>query len=170
MTMTMNGKKATSTETTSSFAQTLRAFRKKKGFSQEELADIVKVSLKTVQRWETNTRQPRIDEIRRLAQALNVTEQELLTGEPKTTEWVLTVKIAEEFREEVIDVSRSVPTVASIITTPQGGYLCLGGDYSLWSNPENFKKLIRDLKKFQATVIQNGRALGGIKDEKGEKR
>ena len=170
MTMTMNGKKATSTETISSFGQTLRAFRKKKGFSQEELADRAKITLRTFIRWENGETQPRIDEIRRLAQALNVTEQELLTGDPKAAEWVLTVKIAEEFREEVIDVSRSVPTVASIITTPQGGYLCLGGDYSLWSNPENFKKLIRDLKKFQATVIQNGRALGGIKDEKGEKR
>ena len=156
--------------TVSRFAQTLRAFRKKKGFSQEELADRAKIILRTYIRWENGETQPRIDEIRRLAQALNVTEQELLTGEPKATEWVLTVKIAEEFREEVIDVSRSVPTVASIITTPQGGYLCLGGDYSLWSNPENFKKLIRDLKKFQSTVIQNGRALGGIKDEKGEKQ
>lgn len=150
--------------TVSGFGQTLRAFRKKKGFSQEELADIVKVSLKTVQRWETNARQPRIDEIRKLAQALNVTEQELLAGEPKATEWILTVKIAEEFQEEVIDVNKNVPTVASIITTPKGGYICLGGDYSLWSNPENFKKLIRDLKKYQGTVIQNGRALGGIKD------
>lgn len=150
--------------TVSSFGQTLRAFRKKKGFSQEELADIVKVSLKTVQRWETNARQPRIDEIRKLAQALSVTEQELLAGEPKATEWILTVKIAEEFQEEVIDVNKNVPTVASIITTPKGGYICLGGDYSLWSNPENFKRLIRDLKKYQGTVIQNGRALGGIKD------
>ena len=156
--------------TVSRFAQTLRAFRKKRGFSQEELAHRSKFSFMTIRRFENGEITPRIEDISRLAQALNVTEQELLTGEPKATEWVLTVKIAEEFREEVIDVSRSVPTVASIITTPQGGYLCLGGDYSLWSNPENFKKLIRDLKKFQSTVIQNGRALGGIKDEKGEKR
>ena len=160
---------STTTKGINEFGQTLRAFRKKRGFSQEELAHRSKFSFMTIRRFENGEITPRIEDISRLAQALNVTEQELLTGEPKTAEWVLTVKIAEEFREEVIDVSRSVPTVASIITTPQGGYLCLGGDYSLWSNPENFKKLIRDLKKFQATVIQNGRALGGIKDEKGEK-
>ena len=156
--------------TVSSFGQTLRAFRKKKGFTQEELADRAKITLRTFIRWENGETQPRIDEIRKLAQALNVTEQELLAGEPKAAEWILTVKIAEDFQEEVIDVNKNVPTVASIITTPKGGYICLGGDYSLWSNPENFKKLIRDLKKFQSTVIQNGRALGGIKDEKGEKR
>ena len=154
----------TTTNTINAFGQKLRTLREKTGLSQQKLAEAVKVSLKTVQRWELGKRQPRIEDISRLAQALHVSEQELLTGDTKAKTWVLTVKIADDFREEVIDVNRSVPTVSSIITTPKGGYLCLGGDYTLWSDPENFKKLIRDLKKFQATVIQNGRALGGIKD------
>ncbi len=150
--------------TVSGFGQTLRAFRKKKGFSQEELAHRSKFSFMTIRRFENGEITPRLDDVSRLAQALNVTEQELLAGESKATEWILTVKIAEEFQEEVIDVNKNVPTVASIITTPKGGYICLGGDYSLWSNPDNFKRLMRDLKKYQGTVIQNGRALGGIKD------
>ena len=154
----------TTTNTINAFGQKLRTLRKRAGLSQEELADRAKITLRTFIRWENGETQPRIDEILRLAQALHVSEQELLTGDPEAKTWVLTVKIADDFREEVIDVNRSVPTVSSIITTPKGGYLCLGGDYTLWSDPENFKKLIRDLKKFQATVIQNGRALGGIKD------
>ena len=154
----------TTTNTINAFGQKLRTLRKRAGLSQEELADRAKITLRTFIRWENGETQPRIDEILRLAQALHVSEQELLTGDTKAKTWVLTVKIADDFREEVIDVNRSVPTVSSIITTPKGGYLCLGGDYTLWSDPENFKKLIRDLKKFQATVIQNGRALGGIKD------
>ena len=164
MTMTMNGKKPTNTETISNFGKTLRAFRKKKGFSQEELAHCSKFSFMTIRRFENGEITPRLEDVSRLAQALNVTEQELLTGDPEAKTWVLTVKIADDFQEEVIDVNRSVPTVSSIITTPKGGYLCLGGDYTLWSDPENFKKLIRDLKKFQTIVIQNGRALGGIKN------
>ena len=164
MTLTNSQLEETRKNVISKFGQILRTLRKNAGLNQEELSDKVRISLRTIQRWENGEFEPRREDIRKLAQALNVSEQELLTEELKTSEWVLTVKIAEEFKEEVIDVSRNVPTVASIITTPQGGYLCLGGDYSLWSNPENFKKLIRDLKKFQSTVIQNGRALGGIKD------
>ena len=164
MTLTNSQLEETRKNVINKFGQKLRALREKAGLSQEELAHRSKFSFMTIRRFETGKITPRIEDISRLAQALNVSEQELLAEELKASEWVLTVKIAEEFKEEVIDVSRNVPTVASIITTPQGGYLCLGGDYSLWSNPENFKKLIRDLKKFQSTVIQNGRALGGIKD------
>ena len=60
-------------------------------------------------------------------------------------------------------MSRGIPREASITTTPKGGYLCLGGDYSLWTDDNNFKKFLADIKKFRATVIQNGVAFGSIK-------
>ena len=152
-------------ETTGSnqFANRLRALRKKAGLTQEELAHRVGVSLMTIRRWEYGERQPRAEEIKRLAEALHVKEQQLLSPE-QPSRWVLTVKIAQEFSEEVIDMSKSVPTVSAITTTPTGGYLCLGGNYELWTDNNNFKKFIADLKKFRATVIQNGKALGGIRE------
>lgn len=61
-------------------------------------------------------------------------------------------------------MARNVPTVSSITTTPSGGFICLGGDYSLWTDDNLFKKVMADLKKFRNTVIQNGKALGGIKE------
>ena len=151
-------------ETTGSnqFANRLRALRKKAGLTQEELAHLVGVHETTIRRWEKN-RLPNAEEIKRLAEALHVREQELLSPE-QPSRWVLTVKIAQEFSEEVIDMSKSVPTISAITTTPTGGYLCLGGNYELWTDNNNFKKFIADLKKFRATVIQNGKALGGIRE------
>lgn len=148
----------------SSFAERLKELRKKAGLTQSGLAETIKLSIKTIQRWEQNERQPRMDEIKKLAQALNVTDDELLNGKQETGTWQLRIEVANDFRQEVIDVSKSVPRIASIQTTPNGGFLVLGGDYSLWQDDNSFKRFIADLKKYRSVVIQNGVALGGIKD------
>ena len=146
------------------FGDTLRELRKKHALSQQKLAELIQVSLKTIQRWEINERTPRIDEIQKLAKALNVSEADLLNPQSQNNKsWVLQIKIADDITQEVIDMAKNVPTVSSITTTPAGGFLCLGGDYSLWTDDNAFKKIIADLKKFRNTVIQNGIALGGIK-------
>ena len=62
------------------FAQRIRDFRARKGISQEQLADLVKVSVMTVRRWEWGQRVPRLEEIKNLAEALEVTVEELLNG------------------------------------------------------------------------------------------
>ena len=54
--------------------------------------------------------------------------------------------------------------VSTITTSKEGDFLSLGGGYELWTDDNQFKKLINDLKKLRTTVIQNGIALGGIKD------
>ena len=100
-----------------------------------------------------------MDEIKKLALALNVTDDELLNGKQETGTWQLRIEVANDFRQEVIDVR-----VASIQTTPNGGFLVLGGNYSLWQDDNSFKRFIADLKKYRSVVIQNGVALGGIKN------
>ncbi len=141
------------------FAEHLKNLRKKAGFTQEVLAKLINFSLKTVQRWEKGEQHPRTNELKKLAKALNVTEEELLNGE-KITDWVLTVKISQSYKE-VIELGKVVSTIT---TSKEGGFLSLGGGYELWTDDNQFKKLINDLKKLRATVIQNGIALGGIKD------
>ena len=148
----------------SSFAERLKALRKKQGITQEMLAEILRIHEATVRRWELSQRQPRMDEIKKLAQALNVTDSELLNGKQDLGTWQLRIEVANDFRQEVIDVSKSVPTVASITTTPYGAFLSLGGNYELWKDDNSFKRFIADLKKYRSVAIQNGVALGGIKD------
>ena len=148
----------------STFAERLKALRKKQGITQEMLAEILGIHVATVRRWELSQRQPRMDEIKKLAQALNVTDDELLNEKQETGTWQLRIEVANDFRQEVIDVSKSVPTVASITTTPYGAFLSLGGNYELWKDDNSFKRFIADLKKYRSVAIQNGVALGGIKD------
>ena len=149
-----------------SFAQRLKALRKSKGITQEQLAETLNVNSITVSRWENNELIPKTVNIQRIAQVFNVPVNDLINGQLEDLQssgWVLTVKSAHSLSEEVIDMSRNIPRKASITTPPEGGYLCLGGDYSLWTDNDNFKKFIADIKKFRNTVIQNGIALGGIK-------
>ncbi len=148
-----------------SFAQNLREARKKKGLTQEELASLVGVHETTIRRWENknNTSFPSIEAINQLAEVLGVPKHYLL-NEAAAIGWSLSVRIAQDFREEVIDMTQPIPLVATITTTKDGGLLTLGGAYSNWTDDKAFNSLVADLYRLRSSVIQNGKALGGIKD------
>lgn len=57
-------------------------YRNKNGFTQEKLSELVDVHVNTVIRWESGERDPRASDIQKLAQAFNITENELLNGAP----------------------------------------------------------------------------------------
>ena len=151
---------------TDSFGQRLKKLRKKAGITQPELAFLIGVHETTIRRWENdNKNSASIEEVKKLALALHVSEQDLIHDSvTQSSDWVLTVRIAQNLHEEVIDLSKSIPRIASITTTKDGGLLTLGGSYENWTDDNAFKKLIADMKKFRNTVIQNGIALGGIKE------
>lgn len=61
-------------------AETIKKERKMSGLSQEELAELSGVSIKTLQRWEWGQRVPRADELDRLAFALGTNVADLIGG------------------------------------------------------------------------------------------
>ena len=63
----------------------IRQQRRIKGFSQSELSRRVGVSLKTVQRWESGERSPRVEEIQKVAEELD-TPVAYLSGETEIVE------------------------------------------------------------------------------------
>lgn len=65
---------------------TIKNLRKKRGFTQKELADKIKVSDKTISKWETAKGLPDIGIVEDLSKALGVSLTELLTGDLKTNE------------------------------------------------------------------------------------
>ena len=74
------------------FAERLKRFRKAKNLTQQELADLVGVSNKSVSRWESGGGYPDIALLGPLARALDVTVDALLCDEPPirtlgTAEW-----------------------------------------------------------------------------------
>lgn len=60
------------------FGQRLKDYRKKEGWTQQELADILGISTQAISRWETDTGMPDISQIVPLASALNISTDILL--------------------------------------------------------------------------------------------
>lgn len=80
-----------------SFGKTLAKLRKERKLTQQELADLLNVTNKTISKWETNTTAPDIDTLKRISQVLNVPVDVLLgnsqlTITDKTSKHKLTKK------------------------------------------------------------------------------
>ncbi|MBI9056677.1 MAG: helix-turn-helix domain-containing protein [Labilibaculum sp.] len=59
-------------------AKNIKALRNRKGFSQEELSEKTGLSLRTIQRVENGETEPRGDSLKRLANAFNVSSDEII--------------------------------------------------------------------------------------------
>jgi transcriptional regulator with XRE-family HTH domain len=63
-------------------AQRLRARRELKNISQQELAQRLGVAPNTVSRWETGTYKPRLDDLERIAEVLELGVRDLIPQNP----------------------------------------------------------------------------------------
>ena len=67
------------------FHEKLQNLRKKKGFTQEELADSLFVSRTAISKWESGRGYPSIDSLKAIAKFFGVTIDELLSGDELLT-------------------------------------------------------------------------------------
>jgi len=58
----------------------IKDWRKKRGITQEELAELVDVHVNTIIRWEKEEHAPRATDLKKIAKALNCSEADLLNG------------------------------------------------------------------------------------------
>ena len=77
----------------------LQLLRKETGFTQEELAEKLNVSRRTVSRWETGTNMPDLDILMELSDLYEVDIREILSGERKSE------RMNEELKETVLQVA-----------------------------------------------------------------
>ena len=151
------------------FGQRLKRLIKREKLSQQDVADALNLPRNTVWRWSNEQATPESSNLQKVATLLHTSVDELLNGVPEQNAWVLHVQIGDN-KEEFIDMGKLAKSpVCAIITDANAGFIKLGGNYELWQDDALFKRLISDLKKLRSSVIQNGRALGGIKDEEAEK-
>ena len=97
----------------------LKALRNEKGLTQEQLAEVVNVSRRSVSRWETGSNLPDLDVLMELADYYNVELRELLDGERKSEQMdqVLketALKVAEYSNEEKKRITRTVLVLLTI--------------------------------------------------------
>ena len=150
------------------FGATLKALRKKAGLSQTQLAEKIGVSLLTLFRWEKGERQPRVDEIKALAKALGVPENDLLNDnspDSHSGEWTIRINVADKFTMEVVDLKGNIQPVAQITATPDGLAFTIKAPWDMLGNKASLEKLFkRILKESYPAMRGTGVALGGIKD------
>jgi transcriptional regulator with XRE-family HTH domain len=60
------------------FGRNLRAIRRKKGLTQAQLARNAGISRRMIGHYETQVKRPSIDKVKKIAQALNISDNELL--------------------------------------------------------------------------------------------
>ena len=63
------------------FGEKLQELRKKKGLTQEELAEALYVSRTAVSKWESGRGYPNIDSLKEISKFFSVSIDELLSGE-----------------------------------------------------------------------------------------
>ncbi len=87
--------------------ETLKELRTRKGYSQQELADIADVAQHTISEIELGRRKPQGRTLRKIAAALEVGVEELTAPKgraPQQLEWVLSVADVEMLRHRLRDV------------------------------------------------------------------
>ena len=79
----------------------LKELRKEKGVTQEQLAEKLNVSRRTVSRWETGSNMPDLDLLMELADLYEVDLKEMLNGERKSEN-----PVNKEIEETVLQVAK----------------------------------------------------------------
>ena len=145
------------------FGERLKKLRKKAGLTQEQLAEMLNINHNSVSRWETDDLTPNARNIKALAKALGVSETDLL-NEPvsDSQEWIINIKTAQNFTEEVIDLSGNVQPITSILQTPQGVAFTVQANWKKLDSINGLKKLFKEIEKVYPAIRQGGVELGGL--------
>ena len=148
------------------FGSRLRAFRKKAGLTQEQLAEAIGVHLNGLSLWENGEYTPKTQCIKALAKALGVSEADLLNDSPtvRSGGWVINIKCEADFKKEVIDLTGNIQPIVEIITTPQGVAFTVKADWDNLHNDAGLKQLFKQIQKVFPAIRGQGIALGAIKD------
>ena len=83
--------------------EAIKHYRKQNNLTQQELAEAIPCSIDSVRRWENGVREPRASDIRKLSQALNCTEADLING-----------TIKQEFEVKILMGVKSLSNVAGL--------------------------------------------------------
>ena len=98
----------------SDFAKNLRRYRKRKNYSQEKLAKELHYGYTAIANYESGRNEPSIDDLIRLAKALNVTVDELIGMKFTSKEEELVacfLKLNEENQNRIMDLIQALPVV-----------------------------------------------------------
>ena len=139
------------------FAQRLRELRKRAGLTQEELAERVDVHLNTISRWENGIDTPKTFKIKRLAEALHVSELELLNGS-NSEQWEIRMLVSKTGKAGEVKVDMTeVKSSATLNIGDTAMAITLSAGYELWEDDAKFEELLDQLRRKRAIGLKTRR-------------
>ncbi len=138
-------------------SQSIANIRKKKGMTQEELAQLLSITTVTLSRWENGHFEPKASVIKKLCEVLECTESELLNG-PAEASWELrlVMRKAGDPQEGVMEMTTSVSNAALYMEDSKMAVM-LSADYALWEDDAKFEELIEQLRRKRALGLKSRR-------------
>lgn len=129
-------------------ADKITTLRKKNGWSQEELAEMVNVSRQSVSKWESGQSLPDIDKLLKLSEIFGVSTDYLLKNKTESGEYIvernqevrkISVSDANEFLAWRTDAARkiAIATLLCIISPITLFLFCTMSELKLWGLSEN---------------------------------
>lgn len=138
-------------------ANNIATIRKKKGMTQEELAQALSINVITLSRWENGLFEPRISFIKKICEVLGCSESELLNGSSKQNwELKLLINCGQATSKGVIDLTGKTSTATLEISDVAMG-ITLSASYDLWEDYEKFEGLIAQLRKKRSVGLRTRR-------------
>lgn len=96
----------------------LKELRKEKGITQEELAEILTISGRTVSRWETGSNMPDISLLLEIAEFYDVSIPEIINGERKSESMEKEVKEVVEAMSDYASTEKTLLLKRAKIISP----------------------------------------------------
>lgn len=134
----------------------ISALRKKKNINQEELAHMLSINTATLSRWENGHFEPKASMIKRLCEALECTEIELLNG-PNSQTWELKLVVNKTGNTEggTLDMTGLATATLEIGDLSMG--ITLSAPFALWEDDTKFEELIEQLRRKRKTGLRTRR-------------
>lgn len=110
-----------------SVGKNIQKARKGKNITQEELAEKLNVTRQAVSNWETDKTQPDVNTLAQLAEALDVSVEVLIYGEPKTKLEVVTKTVSDNGGRAGISFGAALAMVISYAKWQSIGWAIVHG-------------------------------------------
>lgn len=125
-----------------SIGQTIKLYRKEKGLTQSELAELIGVSMQAVSKWETNSGMPDIAQIVPLAKVLEISTDKLLGN------------VDEEVEKQVTKIKSQFPNINIVSGAERAKKLYMEASELFNKNPDMSDIALICLESFTELVYQ----------------
>ena len=148
-----------------SFADNLKRIRKNKNLSQEELAELLKVTRQAVSKWEQGVGFPEVEKLLLLSNKLNISLDSLMSTEivQENDRQVTGKIIITSPYEDVLVTCYKVQSTGKIKgrkNSPQYALFAVSDGYSFWGQPTTFlgwyadkEHITKEIAEIQSAII-----------------